>query len=73
MKFHVKNWTDMDTVGVEPSVYKADDAALGRPLVTVSQMIGSLSFQFSVTPDQARWMATALQLAAEEAEKRADL
>ena len=54
------------------SLSARDDSAdprIGQKLVTLSKHEGTLSFQFSMTPDQARSMADALLACCEELER----
>lgn len=63
MKFQIKDFCDLHCVEVEAWQNKADK------LVLITQRSGSLSFQHTMRPDQARFMAGALVMAAEQAEK----
>lgn len=42
-----------------------------KPMVMISQMAGSMTFQHALTPDQAREMAAALLVAVSDAETEA--
>jgi len=67
MKFQIKDFCDVHCVEVEPWHNKGDK------LVLITQRAGSLSFQHTMRPDQARYMAAALQMAAEQAEKQPEV
>ena len=62
MKFIIKDFVDMHSVEIEPM------RSTGDSLVTIVQHAGSMHFQHTIRPDQARYMAAALQMAADEAE-----
>lgn len=63
MKFQIKDFCDVHHVEVEAHESKGDQ------LVLVMQQSGGMYFQHSMRPEQARFMAAALMMAAEEAEK----
>lgn len=63
MKFQIKDFCDVHHVEVEAHESKGDQ------LVLVMQQSGGMYFQHSMRPDQARFMAAALVIAADEAEK----
>lgn len=65
MKFQIKNFVDMHAIEVEPMHHN------GKKLVLITQRQGSMHFQHTMRPDQAMFLATALQLAAEEVHKLA--
>ena len=65
MKFQIKDFCDIHCVEVEAHQHKDDR------LVLLTQRGGSMSFQHSMRPDQARFMAASLAMAAEQAEKLA--
>ena len=66
MKFEINNFAGGSPLIVQP-------ATLGEfgPMVYVLQYTGSISFQHSITPDQARQMAAALIACAKDAEDAA--
>lgn len=65
MKFQIKDFTDRDPIEVEPLFHD------GKKYVLITQRGGSMSFQHSMRPDQAAFLASALQMAAEEVEQMA--
>jgi hypothetical protein len=71
MKFNIKNFTDADVLGVEGTAQKFIGDTQKTPLVSISQDGGSMRLYHSMRPDQARFMASALQLAADQAEQAA--
>jgi len=69
MRFNVKNFTDAEVVSIEGCAQNFPRKEGRTPLVHVSQYSGCcMSFHLAMRPDQARFMATALQMAADEAE-----
>lgn len=62
MKFIIKDFVDAHPMEIIDTVNK------GRPLVVLVQFSGSMHFQHAMRPEQARYMAAALQMAAEEVE-----
>lgn len=71
MKFHVKNFTESDHVGIEGYAQEFEGKHSPTPIVMLSHYAGSLSMHHAMRPDQARFMATALAMAADEAEQKA--
>jgi len=65
MKFQIKDFCDIHCVEVEAHQHKGDK------LVLITQAAGGLRFQHTMRPDQARFMAASLAMAAEQAEKLA--
>jgi hypothetical protein len=63
MKFSIKNFAEGSPVEVEFTNTKE----FGK-LIQVSQLAGAMHFLHSMRPDQARFMAAALQMAADEAD-----
>ena len=63
MKFEINNFA-----GGSPLTIKPAPTGDNGPIVYVLQSIGSMYFQHSITPDQARDMAAALIACAKEAE-----
>lgn len=68
-KHYEYEWVAVNRAGNERLSVKAVDwsaeASLGYKAVLLCQVVGSMSFQFSMTPEQARQMAMALIAAAE--------
>ena len=65
-RFEIEGWCEhLGTV----SIVAKDDPRIGAKLVTISKHEGMLSFQLSMTPDQARSMADALLACCEELER----
>lgn len=65
-RFEIKGWCEhLGTV----SIVAKDDPRIGAKLVTLSKHEAMLSFQLSMTPDQARSMADALLACCEELER----
>lgn len=62
MKFQIKDFVDMHAIDVEALQFNS------QQLVVIAQSGGSMRFQHTMTTDQARYMAAALQMAAEQAE-----
>ena len=65
MKFQIKEFCDLHAIEVEPMEHKGDK------FVLITQRAGSMAFQHTMRPDQAVFLASALHMAAEEAEKLA--
>ena len=63
MKFQIKDFVDGNPVEVEALDYK------GSGLVLITQRAGAMSFQHAMRAEQARFMAAAIAMAADEAEK----
>ena len=68
MRFNVKNFTDAEAVSIEGCAQNFPSKKGRTPLVCVTQYSGCMSFNLAMRPEQARFMATALQMAADEAE-----
>ena len=65
-RFEIEGWCEhLGTV----SIVAKDDPRIGAKLVTLSKHEAMLSFQLSMTPDQARSMADALLACCEELER----
>lgn len=68
-KHYEYEWVAVNRAGNERLNVKAvdwsEDAGLGYKTVLLCQTAGSMGFQFSLTPEQARQMAMALIAAAE--------
>lgn len=64
MRHDISNWCGSSHIEVD--YYQNPDCG---PLITVSQRLGSCSFNHQMTPIQAREMATALNDAAAEVEE----
>lgn len=62
MKFQIKDFVDLHAIEVE-----AHESGEDR-LVLVMQKSGSMYFQHAMRIEQARFLASALQMAADEAE-----
>ena len=65
MQFKIKNFINSQELEITPR--EPDDHLPQR--VSIDHYAGALNFHFSVTTEQARFMAAALQMAADEAEK----
>ena len=65
-KYNIENWCANKPITVEMA--SAESIAKYGPLIHITQSGGSMEFQHSMTPDQARQMAQALVNAALEAE-----
>ena len=65
MKFQIKDFVDLHAIEVEPMEHKGDK------FVLITQRAGGMNFQHTMRPDQAMFLASALHMAAEEAEKLA--
>ena len=63
MKFQIKDFVDLHTINVHPM--KHDESGL----VLITQHIGSMGFHHAIRPEQARYMAAALLMSADEAEQ----
>lgn len=63
MRYAVKDFTESTTVDVSVS-----DVKNHGKMVHISQFAGGMLFGHSMRPDQARFMAAALGLAADEAD-----
>jgi hypothetical protein len=60
----VKNWTDAQAIKISA---QERDTPIGIPaLVTLTQSVSSVHFQFSMSPDVAREMAKKLIFAADQ-------
>ena len=64
MKFQIKDFVDMQTIEFEHLHHVGD-------YVMITQSAGSMYFQHTMRPEQARFLASALLIAAEEAEQSA--
>lgn len=62
MKYKIKNFTEANDVAVE--MLPASDR--DGPFVMITQFAGAMSFNFIMRPDQARFMAASLVMAADE-------
>lgn len=58
MKYHIKNFTEADTLEIVPTLYES------RPLVHITSDGGSLHFQHTLTTEQAYAMSVMLVTAA---------
>ena len=65
MLFKINNFAGASPLEVHPMQTGRDK------LVLIVQNAGAMHFQHTMTPEQARYMAAALQMAAEEAEAMA--
>lgn len=65
MKFLIKDFVDMHAIEVEPMHHDGDR------LVLITQRSAGMTFQHTMRIDQAMFLASALHLAIEEAEKMA--
>jgi len=61
----IPNFTNADFVTITTHIHP--DPSIGK-IVSISQKVGSMHFQHSMTPQQARDMATALTNAANQLE-----
>ena len=64
MKFQIKDFVDLHQIEIEGHINR------NEPLVLLTQRGGSMSFQHSMRPEQARFMAGALVMAAEQIEAK---
>ncbi len=68
--FEIDGWCEhLGTVSVRACDHSGDPS-IGEKLVTVRKNAGALSFQFDMTPEQARSMADALLACCEELVER---
>jgi hypothetical protein len=63
VKFLIKNFVETDPIEVSALENS------GEAFVLICQRAGAMSFQHNMRPDQARFLAGALVMAAEQAEK----
>jgi hypothetical protein len=69
MQYQIKNFQEASALSVQGHQHTFPDASNPTALVTVSQSSAGMSFMHTMTPQQARWMASALQMAANDAEQ----
>lgn len=69
MNFKIKNFTNTQTIDIETATMW--DGFEQVPLVRIFQRGGSMLFQLDLREDQARFMATALSMALDEAANKA--